>query len=168
MAQTPALPDDYPELLERLEAEISSARTRAALAVNEELIGLYWRLGREILERQEQEGWGTRVTTRLSADLREAFPEMRGLSVRNLVYMRQFAASWPDSQIAPQPVAQLPWGHNLCHSLWHKCRGVDREGKKASAPRHKHVAWATIDRRPTGQAAAGLQLRAPQASPDAT
>jgi len=64
MAPTPVLPDDYAELLERLKREIGSARTRAALAVNEELIGLYWKLGREILARQEQEGWGTRVAKR--------------------------------------------------------------------------------------------------------
>ena len=111
MVGTPALPDDYSQLLAQLKREIGAARTRAALAVNEELIGLYWRIGSEILERQEREGWGGKVIDRLASDLRAEFPEMRGLSVRNLEYMRQFAASWPDSQIAPQPVAQLPWGH---------------------------------------------------------
>lgn len=110
----PTLPRDYPELLARLKREIGAARTRAALAVNEELIRLYWWIGREILTRQDREGWGTRVIERLATDLRAEFPEMRGLSVRNLEYMRQFAASWPDSQIAPQAVAQLPWGHIRC------------------------------------------------------
>jgi predicted nuclease of restriction endonuclease-like (RecB) superfamily len=131
-ARTPELPSDYADLLERLKREIGAARTRAALAVNEELIGLYWRIGREILARQEREGWGAKIIDRLAADLRAEFPEMKGLSVRNLEYMRQFAASWPDSQIAPQPVAQLPvsswpdsqivpqpvgqlpWGHVRC------------------------------------------------------
>ena len=107
------LPDGYPQLLERLKGEIASARTRAALAVNEELIGLYWRIGNEILERQQQEGWGGKVIDRLASDLRAEFPEMRGLSLRNLEYMRQFAGSWPDSQIPQQPVAKLPWGHNI-------------------------------------------------------
>jgi predicted nuclease of restriction endonuclease-like (RecB) superfamily len=111
MAPTPVLPDDYPELLERLKRQIGAARTRAALAVNEELIGLYWRIGKEILERQDREGWGGKVIDRLASDLRAEFPEMRGLSLRNLEYMRQFAGSWPERQIPPQPVAELPWGH---------------------------------------------------------
>jgi predicted nuclease of restriction endonuclease-like (RecB) superfamily len=112
MAPTPVLPDDYPELLERLKRQIGAARTRAALAVNEELIGLYWRIGKEILERQDREGWGGKVIDRLASDLRAEFPEMRGLSVRNLEYMCQFAGSWPERQIPQQPVAKLPWGHN--------------------------------------------------------
>lgn len=108
------LPSDYPELLERLKREIGAARTRAALAVNEELIGLYWRIGREILTRQEQEGWGSKVIARLSADLRREFPEMTGLSRSNIHYMRQLAAAWPDHKNVPQPVGQLPWGHTRC------------------------------------------------------
>ncbi len=93
---------------------MGSARTRAALAVNQELIGLYWRIGREILVRQEHEGWGGRVVERLASDLREAFPEMKGFSYTNLKYMRQFASYWPDGQIGPLPVGQLPWGHIRC------------------------------------------------------
>jgi predicted nuclease of restriction endonuclease-like (RecB) superfamily len=79
-----ALPEDYPELFERLKREIGAARTRAVLAVNHELIGLYWRIGKEILVRQEREGWGTKIIDRLSADLRREFPEMKGLSRTNL------------------------------------------------------------------------------------
>jgi predicted nuclease of restriction endonuclease-like (RecB) superfamily len=114
MPRTPALPYDYPELLERLKREIGGARTRAALAVNEELIGLYWRLGKEILARQGQEGWGAKVIEQLALDLRREFPEMKGLSRSNLHYMRQLAASWRDHEIVPQPVGQLPWGHIRC------------------------------------------------------
>ncbi len=114
MPRTPGLPDDYPELLERLKREIGGARTRAALAVNEELIGLYWRLGKEILARQGQDGWGAKTIGRLAMDLRREFPEMRGLAERNLRYMRDFARAWPDESIWPQPVAKLPWGHVRC------------------------------------------------------
>ena len=110
------LPDDYPQLLARLKREIGAARTRAALAVNEELIKLYWWIGTEILARQERDGWGGKAIDRLASDLRAEFPEMRGLSVRNLEYMRQFAGSWPDSQIPQQPVAKLPWAqHRPAH-----------------------------------------------------
>ncbi len=74
------------------------------------MLALYWQLGDAVLQRQHAEGWGTRVIDRLATDLRAAFPQMRGLSRRNLVYMRTFAAAYPDL-IAQQPVAQLPWGH---------------------------------------------------------
>lgn len=114
MAASKPLPDDYPQLLERLKREIGAARTRAVLAVNEELIRLYWRIGKEILERQEKEGWGAKVIDRLSADLRQEFPGVRGLSVRNLKYMRSFAEYWPAGQKVPQAAAQLPWGHIRC------------------------------------------------------
>jgi predicted nuclease of restriction endonuclease-like (RecB) superfamily len=134
----PTLPDGYPQLLARLKREIGAARTRAALAVNEELIGLYWRIGREILERQERDGWGGKVIDRLASDLRAEFPEMRGLSVRNLEYMRQFAGSWPDSQIPQQPVAKLPWGHNI--ALLTKLK--DREARLWYATQAIEHAWS--------------------------
>jgi predicted nuclease of restriction endonuclease-like (RecB) superfamily len=76
-----------------------------------ELIGLYWRLGRLILERQVADGWGTKVVERLSNDLRAEFAGMRGLSPTNLDYMRRFAAAWPDIEIPPQVVGRLPWGY---------------------------------------------------------
>ena len=70
-------------------------------------------MGQDILARQESEGWGTRVVSRLADDLRRAFPEMTGLSSRNLNYMRSFAEAWPDREFVQQVVAQLPWGHNV-------------------------------------------------------
>jgi predicted nuclease of restriction endonuclease-like (RecB) superfamily len=112
--QTAQPPADYPLFLAELKARIAAARTRAALAVNSELIKLYWEIGQDILERERQEGWGARVIDRLSADLRRDFPEMRGLSRSNLHYMRLLAAAWPDEEIVPQAVGQLPWGHIRC------------------------------------------------------
>jgi len=85
---------------------------RAALAVNRELVLLYWRIGQDILERQRQSGWGSKVIDRLAADLRSAFPEMSGFSPRNLKYMRAFAEAWPDEDFVQQVAAQLPWFHN--------------------------------------------------------
>jgi predicted nuclease of restriction endonuclease-like (RecB) superfamily len=79
-------------------------------SVNEELVLLYWEVGREILQRQEREGWGAKVIDRLAGDLRAAFPDM-GWSPRNLKYMRALAAAWPTDGKVPQPVAQIPWGH---------------------------------------------------------
>ncbi len=105
-----ALPDDYRKLLEDLKRTVAAARWRTQRTVNTELLTLYWRLGDAVLQRQHAEGWGTRVIDRLATDLRAAFPDMRGLSRRNLVYMRTFAAAYP-GLVAQQPVAQLPWGH---------------------------------------------------------
>jgi len=107
------LPSGYGELLEELKARIRAAQIRAAVGVNRELVFLYWQIGREILNRQQQEGWGARVIDRLSADLRREFPEMSGFSARNLKYMRAFAEAYPEEAIVQQLVAQLPWGHNV-------------------------------------------------------
>ncbi|HXP97997.1 MAG TPA: PDDEXK nuclease domain-containing protein [Telmatospirillum sp.] len=106
-------PRSYPALLAELKQRIGGARLRAALAVNRELVLLYWSIGRDILTRQNSEGWGTKVIDRLAADLHQAFPEMTGLSARNLKYMRAFAEAWPDLEIVQQVAAQLPWGHNI-------------------------------------------------------
>jgi predicted nuclease of restriction endonuclease-like (RecB) superfamily len=106
-------PEGYAALLADLKKRIREARLRAALAVNKELITLYWSIGKDILSRQEQEGWGAKIIDRLSSDLHRDFPEMTGLSARNLKYMRAFAEAYPDSQFVQQVVAQLPWGHNV-------------------------------------------------------
>ncbi len=107
------LPAGYAELLEDLKARIRQAQVRAALSVNRELVLLYWHIGREILQRQQQEGWGAKVIDRLALDLRREFPEMKGFSPRNLKYMRAFAEAWPDEQIVQQAAAQIPWFHNV-------------------------------------------------------
>lgn len=147
MGNPATLPDDYPELLDRLKREIAGARVRTAPAVNDELIRLYWRIGKEILERQQKEGWGAKVIDRLSADLRQEFSGMRGLSVRNLKYMRSFAAAWDSTEIVQRPVAQLPWGHVCClldklgdleERLWYAQRSVD-EGWSRKLLEH-HIA----------------------------
>lgn len=105
-------PRDYSEFLADLKQRIRTARLKVALAVNSEMVLLYWSIGRDILERQRAEGWGAKVIERLAADLRRAFPEMTGISARNLKYMRAFAEAWPDREFVQQVVAQLPWGHN--------------------------------------------------------
>ena len=107
----PAIPAGYANWLSDIKARVAAARQRAALAANAELITLYWQIGRDILERQAVQGWGSKVIERLARDLREAFPEMKGFSSRNLMYMRDFAQGWPDAQIVQQTAAQLPWFH---------------------------------------------------------
>ncbi len=126
--------DGYTALLGELTERIRAARLRAAVAVNQELILLYWSIGRDILVRQSREGWGARVIERLGEDLRRTFPEMTGLSGRNLKYMRAFAEAYPDVGIVQQVVARLPWGHNVrlveaikdpMERLWYARQAID-------------------------------------------
>lgn len=108
---TALLPADYAPWLAQIKARVQAARTRAVLAVNAEQVRLYWDIGRAILEKQEQEGWGTKVLARLSLDLRNTFPETKGFSVTNLKYMRRFATECPNLKIGQQLADQLPWFH---------------------------------------------------------
>jgi predicted nuclease of restriction endonuclease-like (RecB) superfamily len=107
-----ALPPGYAELLERLKDRIRSAQLKAVVSVNRELLLLYWDIGREILERQRREGWGAKVIDRLGDELRYAFPAMKGLSPRNIKYMRAFAEAYSDAAFVQQAAAQIPWFHN--------------------------------------------------------
>ncbi len=105
-------PPDYRAFLEDLKARVRAAQLRAVLSVNRELVLLYWSIGRDILARQKDAGWGAKVIDLLASDLARAFPTLRGFSARNLKYMRAFALAWPDEVIVQQLAAQLPWFHN--------------------------------------------------------
>ncbi|BAS60033.1 hypothetical protein LBWT_X1050 (plasmid) [Leptolyngbya boryana IAM M-101] len=107
------VPEGYPQLLNDLKERIRTAQVRAAVAVNRELVLLYWQIGRMILDRQAQAGWGAKVIDQLSKDLRREFPEIKGFSSRNLKYMRTFAETYPDSSIVQEVLAQITWYHNL-------------------------------------------------------
>ncbi len=106
---TEALADPgYDDFLRDLKTRIRTAQVKAALAVNRELVLLYWQIGHDVLVRQQEQGWGAKVIERLSHDLRIAFPEMGGFSPRNLKYMRAFAEAYPDEVIVQQDAAQIP------------------------------------------------------------
>jgi predicted nuclease of restriction endonuclease-like (RecB) superfamily len=106
------MPRDYAAALGELKRRIEHQRVRVVLAANSAMVLLYWDIGRVILERQKRAGWGAKVIDRLSADLGRAFPDMKGLSPRNLKYMRAFAAAWPSRRFVQQLAAQMPWFHN--------------------------------------------------------
>jgi len=105
-------PKDYETFLLDLKQRIRTAQVKAAIAVNRELVLLYWQIGREILARQNQQGWGAKVIAILAKDLQKEFPEIKGFSTRNLNYMRAFAEAYPDEAIVQQAAAQIPWFHN--------------------------------------------------------
>lgn len=104
-------PPDYAAWLADIKGRVAAARQRAALAANAELVGLYWQIGRDILQRQQSAQWGDKVLDRLGSDLRAAFPDMKGFSSRNLKYMRYFAEHCPLQAFGQQPAARLPWFH---------------------------------------------------------
>lgn len=89
-SRAPIIPEGYEEFLRGLKQRIQQARLKAALAVNRELILFYWQLGRDILERQNLTGWGTKIIDRLSQDLHREFPDDKGFSTRNLKYNEGF------------------------------------------------------------------------------
>jgi len=113
MTEPTKLVVNYASWLSELKQRIQFAQHRATLSVNRELVLLYWQIGRDILERQQAQGWGAKVIDQLAKDLTAAFPYMKGFSRRNLLYMRSFAEQWPDLEFVQQAVAQIPWGHNI-------------------------------------------------------
>jgi predicted nuclease of restriction endonuclease-like (RecB) superfamily len=104
--------EGYDIFLAEIKQRIRTAQVKAALAVNQELILLYWHIGQDILARQQEQGWGAKVIDQLSMDLRQAFPEMKGFSRTNLLYMRAFASAYPEEEFVHQLGGQIPWKHN--------------------------------------------------------
>ncbi len=127
------LPADHAGLLADIKQRVRHAQTRAVLAVNAELIRLYWEIGALIDSRQKKEGWGAGVIPRLARDLHNELPEEKGFSERNIKQILAFYREYPQLEFVPQPVAQieaspkvqqavalfpvdlmlsLPWGHH--------------------------------------------------------
>ena len=142
-------PDGYAEWLTDLKNRIHKAQQRATLAVNQELIVLYWQIGRDILTRQAEQGWGAKVIERLSHDLRSAFPEMKGFSRSNLKYMRVFAEAWPEFEIGQQPVGQIGTG-----GIAQEVLGQSGGGAIVQQPLHKwgegEIVHQLVDKLPWG------------------
>lgn len=127
------LPVGYAGFLDDLKARVRSARLKAAVTVNSELVLLYWSIGRDILARQQSEGWGAKVIDRLGRDLQVEFPGTAGFSPRNLKYSRAFAEAWPDLEIVQQAAAQIPWFHNV--TILEQVKGYDARLWYAKATR---------------------------------
>ena len=169
MADALTLPVDYAAWLLGLKRRIRDAQQRAVLAVNRELVLLYWQIGRDIVERQKAQGWGAKVIVQLAKDLHAAFPEMKGFSRSNLMYMRAFHEAWPDEAIVQQLVGLLPWGQNLLLLTKLKTR-AEREWYAAKAIEHgwsRNVMWHHIStqlQQRSGNAVSNFEKRLP--SPD--
>jgi predicted nuclease of restriction endonuclease-like (RecB) superfamily len=118
--------EGYDDFLREVKLRIQQARQQAIWSVNRELVLLYWHIGHDISTRMRERGWGAKVVDRLAADLRAAFPDVKGFSVRNLKYMHGFAVAYPNIQIVQQVAAQLPWFH-LCMLLDKVKDPIERE-----------------------------------------
>ena len=113
MTRVTKLPSEYGRWIQSIKDRVRNAQFRAMVAVNVELMLLYWDIGRAILDRQAAEGWGTKVVQRIATDLAAEFPGAKGFSLRNLKYMRAFAEAWPNREFVQQVVAQISWGNNV-------------------------------------------------------
>ncbi len=105
------LDPNYRDFINDMKTRLSTAQIQAALASNQALIQFYWQVGRELSEKQSSFKWGEKLLDQFSHDMRQAFPDMQGFSITNLKRMRLFSQTYPDFEIGPQPVGQLPWGH---------------------------------------------------------
>jgi len=105
------MPSGYAEWLVDVKARVRATQLRVLRAANAEVIQLYRSVGRDIVERQEKQGWGRKVVPQLSADLKREFPDQTGWSTTNLNYMRMFAKRWPSDVFSQQVAEKLPWGH---------------------------------------------------------
>jgi len=99
------MPSWYNEFFETVKSEVAVSRRKAMMTANVQMIMMYYHIGKEILARQESEGWGAKIIDRLSFDLKTTYPEQSGFSPRNLKYMRKFAQCWPDESIVQRSVA---------------------------------------------------------------
>jgi predicted nuclease of restriction endonuclease-like (RecB) superfamily len=117
---------DYPRLLAEIKERVRSAQYEALKAVNTELVGLYWDIGRMIVERQAGAKHGSAIADQLSKDLRAEFPGIGGFSRRNIFYMRAFYLLYRDDERVQPLVAQIGWTHNL--AILQRCKDpLERE-----------------------------------------
>jgi len=105
--------DEYGRLLKSIKEQIQSSQFRAISTVNQELISLYWNIGKIILDNQQRDGWGSKFIDNLAVDIKSDFPKITGFSVRNLKYMRKFAQEYPDFEFVQASLAQITWYHHI-------------------------------------------------------
>ena len=105
--------NEYKELISGIKFQIKNSRQKALLAVNEQLLILYWNIGNIILEYQDKSGWGAKVVDSIAKEIKLEFQDLKGFSPRNLKYMRKFALEYKNLEFVQQVVAQIPWSHNV-------------------------------------------------------
>ncbi len=117
------LDKEYISFLSDIKTKIKQAQIKAAIKVNEELLRLYWDIAQMIVAKQKKSKWGDGIITQISQDLKQEFPELRGFSIRNLKYMKQWYLFYEKGQQAVAQIFQIPWGHNI--AIITKCKNID-------------------------------------------
>ena len=112
----------YIDFVKELKQKIHSAKSKAVLSVNKQMIILYFDIGKEIITKQDELGWGRSVVEQMSKDLQIEFGKRSGFSSQNLWYMRQFYMTYNDTTNLQQLVGEIPWGHNIL--IFSKCKEV--------------------------------------------
>jgi predicted nuclease of restriction endonuclease-like (RecB) superfamily len=110
-------PNNYVNIITELKNKIKQAKINAAFSVNLELLAVFWEIGNTILQQKKAEGWGAKIIDRLSLDLKIEFPEMKGLSLRSIKYMRAFAEAYPNFPIVQPALAQIHNSHNQLDTI---------------------------------------------------
>lgn len=106
--------NDYKIFIQDIKNRIQSAQIKASVAVNQELLFVYWYIAERIVAKQKESAWGDGFLQQMSNDLQSEFPDLKGFSKRNLELIRQWYRFWyADSSIAKQLVSQIPWGQNI-------------------------------------------------------
>ena len=132
-----ALPGGYEAWRKEIIALIETAKYKAALNVNAELLALYWKIGSDIIKKQEEQGWGTQIISQLSKDLTHRFPEDRGYSERNLRNMKRFAVEYPDFPFLQVPLAKIKDG-----TIWQvPLAELKEEGKDSVQVPLTQITW---------------------------
>ena len=104
---------EYDSLLSSIKKRLHQAQVKAALSVNKELILTYWEIGKKLSEKINKAKWGENVIERLASDLKKEFPQIKGLSPRNLWGMKRFFEAYKNTPKLQQLVAEIPWGHHF-------------------------------------------------------
>lgn len=134
-----ASPAEYTKFITSLKAKVRSAQLKAAVSVNSELIKLYWEIGKEIFEKQELEGCGSKVLEKVAKDLQNEFPGIEGFSRANIFRMKAFFTAYEKvaqavRQLGSLPIFSIPWGHNILllqkvkdpdERLWYASKAIE-------------------------------------------
>ncbi|MFW9872784.1 MAG: YhcG family protein [Candidatus Thorarchaeota archaeon] len=115
---TNIIPSGYKDFLSDLKEKIRSSQLKAVVKVNQELIKLYFEIGKKIVKKQSQDKWGSKVIEKLCKDLQNSFPGIKGFSRSNILYMKAFYLAYEKVQQAvgqfeKLPIFRIPWGHNI-------------------------------------------------------
>ncbi|MFV0266250.1 MAG: DUF1016 N-terminal domain-containing protein [Draconibacterium sp.] len=113
LIENPMVSTDYKGTLDLIKREIQTAKFHVVRTITREHIGLYWKIGKIILEKQDEEGWGKSIVEKIANDLQKDYPESSGFSARNLWDMRRFYFRYSKNEKLRQLVAEIPWGQNL-------------------------------------------------------